>query len=787
MKLGRRDFMLLAGGAAGGAAVGGVTLKGISRINEALAPPMASYPGAEQTVTSICRSCSGGCGLRVRMVGGRVVKTDGNPLYPVNRGGVCPTGQVLTQWLYHPDRVLAPRRRSSAGQKWESTTWPEATNALDHALQKLRAANRQDKLLVVSGRAPGMAQALLARFLGAYGKAELIRLPDGMETSARALELMAGGVAPDDPGRLAYDLENARCVLSFGCDLLQGWGTPAYTLRVFGEWKDNTRPRMTSLIHFGPRLSVSAGRADEWISTRVGTWGAVALGLAYVLVSEDLYNHEFVDNSTFGFDDWKDDAGRSHTGFRTLVREEYRLSRVSEITGIPTETLVRVAREFADGPGGIAIGPQQTATQPGRLSDALAVQALNALVGSIGTRGGVRLLPDRGWSLPKASQQEARASRSVDKLVQVLQSSPEVLILDEAASLLDLLSTKELDKLRQIPLIVSTASMEDATTSWATLQLPDCTPLESWADGQSPASYPFELLSVAAPVVPPMGESRPWVETLLALSSATAPDIAAAIPWKETKEALQTAARNLEAQKRGYIFGSDVDEQWQRLLERSGWWEPDWSSKDQFWDTLAAQGGWWDPVNWSTDTQRSFTTPSKRFEFYPQKLDEWLRQQPNLTVRASSPDWDRLILPHHAELLPPAGKDEFPLLLEPYEVLSFFGGGGRELPYLQQLSSQLEDHQWHSWVELSGEDAQPRGILSGDWVWVESSVGKIRRRALVLEGSMPGIVSAPKGGAPASGRWAFQEDSLADILVPVRDPLLGTRCAAATRVKIYKV
>jgi anaerobic selenocysteine-containing dehydrogenase len=202
---------------------------------------------------------------------------------------------------------------------------------------------------------------------------------------------------------------------------------------------------------------------------------------------------------------------------------------------------------------------------------------------------------------------------------------------------------------------------------------------------------------------------------------------------------------------------------------------------------MVAQGGWWDPVNWSADPQRSFSTPSKRFEFYPQKLSEWLRQQPNPPVAPSSPEWDRMILPHYSDLLPPGGADQFPLLLEPYQPLSFFGGGGREIPYIQQLSASLADNQWRSWVELSAEDARSRGIETGDWVWVESSAGKIRRRALVLEGPMPGIVSAPTGGAPSTGKWALQEDSLADILVPVRDPILGSRCSEVTRVKIYRV
>ena len=786
MKVGRRGFLLLAGGAAGGAAVGGVTLKGISRINEALAPEMASYPGEERMVSSICHSCSGGCGLRVRMVGGRVIKLDGNPLYPVNRSGVCPKAQALTQWLYHPDRVLSPRRRSNPEQQWETISWEQGLQTLAEKLRTLRSSNRQDKVMVVTGRSAGIPQRLLYRFLGAYENAAVFQLPDGMEVSARAIEFMAGPASAGSAGRLAYDLENSRCVLSFGCDLLQAWGTPAHTLRVFGHWHDPSREQRTSVFHFGPRLSVSAARADEWVPTRVGTYAAAALGLAYVLISEDLYDHDFVDSSTFGFDDWTDFAGRSHIGFRSLVREQFRLSHVSEITGIPTETLVRVARRFAEGPGGLAIGPQQASGQPGRLSDALAVQALNAMVGNIGSLGGVRLLADRGWPLPGGPEREARPSRSLEELHQALDASPEVLILDEAAALSRFLRTADLEKLRRVPLVVTNASLEDATTGWATLHLPDCTPLESWADGQSPSTYPYELLSAAAPVLPPRGASRPWGETLLALAAATDPEVAAALPWAEMQDVLRAAADVLAAEQRGYIFGTEVDEQYQRLLERSGWWAPDWNSPDEFWEAMKEKGGWWDPANWSEEPQRSFATPSGKFEFYPQRLDEWLRGQPHQTVAVSSPDWDRLVLPHHSDLLPEDGSEQYELLLEPYELLSFFGNGGRELPLLQQLSSPFGDNQWRSWVELNPEDARQRDVRTGDWVWVESSAGRVRRRALVIEGAMPGIVSAPIQGPPAAGRWGIEEAALTDILEPVRDPLLGTRCSAETRVNVVK-
>ena len=786
MKLDRRNFLLLAGGAAAGTAAGRLSLKGISRLNEALAPKMAAYPGEEKIAYSICRMCSGGCGVRVRTVGGRAIKIDGNPLYPVNRTGVCPRAQALLQWVYHPDRILAPRRRLQADASWQQISWPEALESLAGTLQKLHSEKRQNKLMVVSGRSPGLTQTLLLRFLAAYGNQPLFSFPTGVEIAQKALELMAGPPQEGGAGRLAYDLENARCVLSFGCDLLEGWGTPAHTLRVFGQWHDSSRGRRTSLIHFGSRLSVSAARADEWVPLEVGTWGAAALGIAFVLISEDLYNREFVENCTYGFEDWTDSSGQRHIGFRTLVREEYRLSRVSELTGIPSEKLVRIAREFAAGPGAVAIGPQQSPTQPGRLTDAMAIHALNALAGSIGARGGVAVLPDRGWPLPTRNPSEEEISHSLDELLAALEESPEVLVLDEAAALLEMLSTAQQEKLRRIPLVVTTASLEDATTAFATLALPDCTSLESWVDGQSPALYPHELLALAQPILSPLGESQPWAQTLLALAQLTDPAVVSALPWKDLPELLRAGTEPVAERRWGYLFGAAVDEQWERLLERSGWWAPDWDSGEQFWNRMVEKGGWWDPAIWPDSPQRSCPTPSGRFEFYSRPLAEQLQKTTNQPASLATRDWDRMVLPHHGDLLPPTDPNQFPLLLEPYEPLSFFGGGGREIPFLQQIGSSYGDAPWQSWVELSEEDARQRGIHHGDWVWVESAAGRIRRRAMVIEGAKPGVVSAPSGGAPATGRWASQQQPLADILVPINDPILDVRCAATTRVNIYK-
>lgn len=787
MKLDRRHFLYLAGGAVSGAAAGRLSLKGISTLNAALAPELAAYPGEEKWVHSICNMCSGGCGLRVRTVGGKPIKVDGNPLYPVNRGGICPRGQALTQWLYHPDRILHPQRLGSDGKRWETISWEKALETLTSALQKLRSAKQENRVVAVSGRGAGLTRKLMARFLAAYGGNPLFCLPTGMETAQRALQLMAGSPSNDGATRMAYDLENSRCVLNFGCDLLEGWGTPSHTLRLFGHWRDSSRERRTTLFHFDPRLSVSAARADEWVSLQPGTLGAAALGVAFVLISENLYNREFVENSVSGFEDWTDAAGRSHLGFRTLIREEYRLSRVSELTGIPPATLVRVAREFASGPGAVAIGPVQSPAQPGRLADAMAIHSLNALVGSIGARGGVSLVPDNGWQLPGETSSGEPSYDSLEQLQKALAGSPQVLILDEAVPLLDMLNAAQREKLTQIPLVVTTASLRDSTTACANLILPDCTPLESWVDGQTPLSYPYELLALADPVVSPRGESQPFGETLLRLARAMGPAFGSALPWKDVPELLRAGAGQLAQNKRGYVFGSEVDERWERLLERGGWWTSDWSSEEQFWNSMRESGGWWDPVTWAAEPQRSFPTPSGRFELYSQRLEELLRQREKGAFSGAQRDWDRRVLPHHSDLLPPSDSKKFPLVLEPYDQLPFFGNNGREIAYLEQISSPYGGMEWQSWVEISADDGKERGISSGDLVWVESAAGRIRRRALIVEGNPPGIVSAPRTGVPTTGRWgAPDEQSLADILVPVRDPVLGIQSSATTRVNVYK-
>jgi len=109
MKQTRRDFLWTAGAA-------GAVLAW-RRAQDAAWPAQqvaaAGWePGEESQLTSTCLVCPARCGIRGRMVDGRLVAITGNPLHPVSRGGLCPRGIGGVQTLYHPDRLTAPRLRA---------------------------------------------------------------------------------------------------------------------------------------------------------------------------------------------------------------------------------------------------------------------------------------------------------------------------------------------------------------------------------------------------------------------------------------------------------------------------------------------------------------------------------------------------------------------------------------------------------------------------------------------------------------------------------------------------
>jgi anaerobic selenocysteine-containing dehydrogenase len=793
MKIKRRDFLKMGAGAGVAVALGG----GFWKWSQFPPQENGLEPGVEKWVPTICAQCGGGCGILVRVIDGWAVNIAGNPLHPVNRGALCPKGIAGLQGLYDPDRIRSPLKRSGKrGEgRWQPISWEEALLIVTESLKKLRQNGEPHRLAVLGGRYRGLMRSLWERFLEAFGSPNYIdNQYQREETTIEGLYLTQGIYAQP-----VYDLENARYLLSFGSDFLESHWSPVQALSAYGYFRRGRPEQRGRLVQIEPRLSVTGIKADEWIPTRPGTEGLIALAIANMIIKEGLYNKDFITNHSFGFENWTDARGKEHIGFKELILSEYGPDLVSKQTGIPVDTFIRLAREFAANQPSLAIGYRD------RPFHQMAVAVLNGLVGNVDSPGGVLIprsvplqaLPSFGKDGTAHKGLQTERIDGVKKQARMLQQPylfaknvisgkpyrPEVLFLYYANPLFSNPSPDLFSKaFGEIPFIVSFSPYMDDTTSFADLVLPDRTPLERWQDDPVFLNSGFPVLGIRQPVIEPLYQTRATGDILLQLSKSLGGEIQKAFLWNDFREVLLYGIQGVFDAKRGDAFGLQFEQSWTRLLEKGGWWAPSYKTFDEFWKQLQEKGGWWDPIYDSKEWDRIFRTPSKKFQFYAQTLE----QAPPVT--ASKEIKGPSFLPHWEE--PKRGSDEkaYPFHLHIFRTMALTGSRNANQPWLQAIFGEYLFEGWETWGEINPETGHRLGISDRDWVWVESPKGKIKVRAKLYKGAMPDVISIPLGeGHSSGGRWAtglgenpyrLVEDDL--------DPMTGYPISGSTRVKIYK-
>jgi anaerobic selenocysteine-containing dehydrogenase len=790
-KIDRRDFVRFVTGGALGAAASGVGVQGVRWVQAGIAGEEVKVPGgSEKWSLGVCTLCETGCGLRARTIGNRVVKLQGNPMHPVNRGGLCPAGLAGLQELYHPDRLRSPRRNVGTRQapRWRDISWPEAVSLLTGKLRELRQGGLAHTVALIDRGERSLRSRLLRQFLGAYGSPNYLTMPSGLDSLQAALYLQQGVTAP-----VAFDWENTRYLLSFGVNFLEGWGSPLGTARAFGRWRDSAAGRRAKFVQVESRFSITAAKADEWVALRPGAEAVLAMGIARVLITEQLFDTAFVAEHTFGFEDWRDAAGQMHTGFRSMVLGDYRLDEVAAVTGVPAETILRIAREFAANRPALAIGDHQTSTLTGNPHAAMAVHSLNAMVGSIDAPGGVLVQPEPPLDEREPSAARPRLDASPDHLFPVyhlgrlpgaiLAQRPypvNAVLLHEVDPVFHLQNGEELRRaLGEVPFIAAFTPFLNESAALADVILPVPTGLEKWQAALTPPTVPHAVVTIGQPVIPPRHGTRDSADVVLEVARALRGPLAAAFPFASFEEYLKRELAGIFAARRGVVFSPPFEETWHRLLERSGWWAPSYSTPVELWEQMLEKGGWWEPSYTFGRWDRVLRTPSGRFEFYPQKLAEWAKSHPEFARGG-----DRLILPH-----PPrsAGAPKGELLLMPIEVLPLLGGTGAHLPYLQQIVAPHLAASWDSWLEIHPETAKRLGIADGAMVRVESRRGQARVRARHYVGAHPEVVYLPLGyGHLEGGEWSRRGVNPMRLLESREEPVTGLPQVWNTYVRIHR-
>ena len=811
----RRELLTLLGVATAGCALAYAPAVGEKAFQEIWGEDWVEVPkGSEKWITSLCQQCPGGCGIRVRLIGDRPTKIDGNPLHPINRGKLCPKGQAGLLTLNDPDRIKGPLKRAGdrGSGRWQEITWDEAIKLLVNRLKEIRSKETAHTLAIMCGDSSGLIRKLFERFLHQFGSPNYIHIPTGLDDGTVDAFYLMQGIKDG----VVYDMEMANYIISFGSDLLQSFWSPVQVMKAFGYMRRGKAIR-GKIIQVEPRYSITATKADEWIPIKPGTEGALALGMAHFMIKEGLYNKDFVEKHTFGFEDWQDPRGAERQGYKTLVLQNYSPHVVSEITGTPLESIMRLAKEFATQSPALAIGAR------GDIYQQMAVHALNALAGNIDKPGGILTVKNFPvLDLPEPEIDEtARKCLGMTPIAcgdsgkfflancalsrvpeRVLQGKPydiHTLFLHNCNPLFSHHHLNDFSQaMGKIPFVVSFSPYMDETTQNSDLILPDHTYLEKWQSNVTYTFQGFPLVGIGKPVVEPRYNTRDTGDIIIEIAKGIGNPLGKAFPWKDSKEVQFETMKKVYEMNKGDLFAPELEEALLRELARRGFRAPAYKNFEEFWEGIQDKGGWWDPAYSFEEWERVFRTPSKKFEFYSQTLKYHLERRgasgennlPALKASGIEAKGDQLFLPHWESKLnaSPDAERGYPFHLKIFQPLVFAGSIHANNPFLQDISSFYTKEKWSSWVEISPITAERLGIKEGDWVWVESPSRKLKFRARLTPGAMPQVVNIPMGlGHKALGRWAKGIGEDPERLMTYHpEPFTGEPLMHKTRVKVYK-
>ena len=477
----RRRFLAVLGVSGAGAAVlSGCSTDRVQKLIPYLVQSEDQVPGVATWYASTCTECAAGCGLHVKTREGRAVKLEGNPDHPVNRGKLCSRGQAALQGLYNPGRLKGPMVRASGGG-FQAITW-------DDAIQRLSAklAGAAGKVAVISGAGRGTFSDLLADWTAALGGRVVRYQPFDHEPIRAANKAVFG--RDELP---AHDFAKAQYILSFGADFLETWLAPVENQRGFAQSHGFHDGRMAKHVALAPRMSLTGQNADEWHAIRPGSEAALALALANLLVSEH--------GATAG------PVGASLAGFtpETAAKE----------SGLPVETIRRVAKEFAAAKPSLAVAGGVGSQHRGAVEACAAVAVLNWVAGNIGQT-----------VLFGADLDAGDGAAGVEALGSALDAGQvAVLLVHDANPLYALPASVGFGaRFAKAGFKVSTSPYLDETAAQCDLLLPGLHALERWDDARPRAG----VMGLMQPVMEPVFQTMATGDVLLKTAQKVAGPLA---------------------------------------------------------------------------------------------------------------------------------------------------------------------------------------------------------------------------------------------------------------------
>jgi anaerobic selenocysteine-containing dehydrogenase len=755
-----------------------------------------STPAKGEWMASTCQGCTQWCAIQLYVSGGRVTRVRGNEISKSNHGYVCPRGHLIPQQTYDPDRVKMPMKRTNPlkgrgiDPKFVPISWDEAMNTVADKMIALRAAGEPEKLMYMRGRYGPLSQELL------YGTVPKI-FGTGQYFSHSAIcaeaEKMGPGLTQGFYGYRDYDLEKTNCLVVWGCDPLASNRQVPNTIHRFHEIVARG-----AVIAVDPRLSNAAAKAHEWLPVKPGTDGALAGAIAHVILTEGVWNKEFVGD----FKDGKNlfVAGATVAEDAFVEKETHGLVKWWNLelkdrtpafgekeAGIPSEQIVRVARTMAKHAPNTAVwmGPG-AAMMPRGTYAAMAVYALNGLMGSIdvvvweGAPGApLNKFPSTEKFVDEVAKKGSKTGKKLDgrgeKNMPALMGSamnnvPNNMLKDPGAVKVMLASWNNYNHsatgagrwdevMAKVPFFAHMVTNPSEMTQFADIVLPSThNSSEGWnivtngSNGysyasiqQNPIKRVFDAKQEETEVMWLLGQK---------LKAKGFPNLADYYDTIKDPETGKVASNELE-------FAEIVT----KFLSAPIWMAkeaPKGDAQIKSWAEFKAKGMFHGPrYTLKKGWGGKFKTETKKFEFYSatlkKRLDEHAKKHETtvdevLAVSGYTAKGDLAFVPHYEVPKRHGSLEDFPFTFIDYKSRLNREGRSQNLPWYQEFKKvDPGDVSWGDVVKMNPADGAKLGLKTGDKVTITSQAGSITVDLKLWEGVRPGTVAKCYG----QGHWAY--------------------------------
>lgn len=699
----------------------------------------AQSSGEIRVIRGACpHDCPDTCATITRVQDGRAISFEADPDHPITQGWLCAKVRPYLERVYHPDRLLYPLRRVGAKgeDQWERISWDEAIATITARWQAIIAEYGSAAILPYSySGVLGVlnAGATDARLWNRMGASELDRTICDASGGAAVIATYGAKLAPD-----LRDVVHSKLVILWGSN-------PATSGPHFMPFLREAQRNGAYVVVIDPRRSLTARSANEYIALRPATDGALALGLMNVLFAEGLADETWLEANTLGWRELRDRAA------------EYPPERVAEITGVPVETIVGLARRYGQTKPALLKFSDGVQRHGNGGQAARALACLPAVVGQIGVRGGGLFYSAGGYARWNAEAVEhasecAPAPRVVNmnRLGAALTgevSDPPIMAL-YVYNANPATSTPNSQRihaglLREDLFTVVHELFMTETARYADIILPATSQLEHH---DLHRAYGQRYVTYNAPAIAPLGEAKSNWDVMRLLAASMGYDD----EWlREDSETAIAGILDATRATNPYLKGV--------TLER-----------------LKAQG--YAELNFAETgdvpfADLRFPTPSGKVELRSEAMrDEGLDPLPDWKPAAEYADWK------------PGSDDRLALISA--AAHHFTSSSFANMPSLVKREGT-------PFIELNPMDAAARGVTDGMQVEVANARGALTLRAVLTENAPRGVAVAPKGrwqnlSPDGQGINNTTSDALSDLAggATFHDNLVTVRPVAAARESV---